>query len=135
MEKWMYILLCCVATVPPTSSNGKFFVGFLGYKNNGNLGYDGECCDGERDSAGHCMETCDLIFQVSVYGLDRGNITNKRPSRRPINDTNSFMFSDEYKHAINPISFDFKKWPVRVLCLSDVAPAFNPGHYISTRLG
>ena len=53
------------------NGTGKFFVGLLSYDNTGNLAYNGSCCDGVKDVNGSCVEFCDLVFDIKVYGLDK----------------------------------------------------------------
>ena len=49
---------------------GRLYFGFTEYNNDGNRKNDGNCCDGEEDDSGQCPVACDLIFQLSISGLD-----------------------------------------------------------------
>ena len=49
---------------------GRLYFGFTEYNNDGNRKNDGNCCDGEEDDNGQCPVACDLIFQLSISGLD-----------------------------------------------------------------
>ena len=61
-----------------SNGGGSFFVGFLGYANPTNEKFDGRCCD-DDPLLSNCEDFCDLLFDVSVKGLD-GYVLRFRPN-------------------------------------------------------
>ncbi|KAK7115741.1 hypothetical protein V1264_001559 [Littorina saxatilis] len=106
------------------AGGGRLFFGFLDYINHDNRGSDGRCCDGSEDVDGHCPLPCDLIFQMSIFGLDGPNTTNRRPWDVPFNSSGeSFLHSQETdQDIINPLTFTFDQWPG---CLDIVVEIFD----------
>ncbi|XP_060068851.1 location of vulva defective 1-like [Ylistrum balloti] len=105
--------------VKVVSPNGQFFVGFLGFANLQNFNYNGECCDGRMTETG-CLDFCDLVFEVSVKGIDSDPSSGKRPSEVPIDNDNAILFPTSYEGVINPMTFDFGKWTGHVNITVDV---------------
>ncbi|XP_033750751.1 uncharacterized protein LOC117334980 [Pecten maximus] len=115
--KLVVLFFACLVNV--ASPYGQFYVGFLGFANLQNLNYAGECCDGQLTEAG-CLDFCDLIFEVSVKGIDSDPSNGKRPSEHPIDNDNAILFPTSYEGVINPITFDFLRWTGHVNITVDV---------------
>ncbi|XP_069136794.1 uncharacterized protein, partial [Argopecten irradians] len=98
------------------SPKGQFYVGFLGFINPQNLNFTGQCCDGPRTETG-CLDSCDLIFEVSLKGIDS---VPSRPSEHPIDNAKAVFFPTSLEGVTNPLTFTFRRWPGQVNITVDV---------------
>ncbi|KAK7495991.1 hypothetical protein BaRGS_00012692 [Batillaria attramentaria] len=92
-------------------ATGRLYVGIIGYNNYDNRRADGRCCDGSEDDEGRCQETCDLIIQLSITGLDGPNVTDRRLSNTPQSNFTGDSILLSGPGMVNPLVFTFQQWP------------------------
>ncbi|KAL5004401.1 hypothetical protein ScPMuIL_017857 [Solemya velum] len=100
-------IIVAVALISHSTGSGEFFLGFQHYTNRDNRAVSGQCCDGDS-VASSCPDFCDLIFEVTVMGIDGGATLSRLHPGKPIGDTNDFQFISN--GAMQPMVYMFQKW-------------------------